>query len=174
LIRSILISSIVFFIISGCTGHSKKIFTSKKVSIDGREMLYGAIDREQLYFDYPDWKQIEEEYKPSSEITNKIKNRLDSLSIDIFFGTWCSDSKREVPAFFKIIDQFDFQSRIILNIWAVDRNKKLENGLAQKCNIEFVPTFIFYRSNQEIGRIIETPDGLLEEDILNIVHKPKE
>jgi hypothetical protein len=35
-------------------------------------------------------------------------------------------------------------------------------------NIERVPTFIFKRGGEEIGRIIETPDESLEADMLKL------
>ena len=143
------------------------------MTLDGREMLYGAIDREQLYFDYPEWKDIEVQYEPSSDIIEQLKNFNDTISVEIFLGTWCSDSKREVPAFFKIVDQASLDIKFDINIWAVDRDKRLDNGLAQKCNIEFVPTFIFYKADKEIGRIIEMPDGLLEEDVWAILKNVK-
>jgi hypothetical protein len=139
------------------------------VTIGGSDMLYGAINREQLYFDFPDWQQIETEYNPAPDIVNQLNTKMDSISVEIFIGTWCSDSKREVPSFFKIIDMANLRDKIDINIWAVDRNKQLANGLAQKRNIEFVPTFIFYKSNREIGRIIEMPDNSLEKDIQNII-----
>ncbi len=137
-------------------------------------MLYGNIDREQLYFDYPEWEQIEKQYKPSLDIVNQIKKYIDTVSVDIFLGTWCSDSKREVPVFFRIIDKADIKNKLNINVWALDRNKSLDNGFAEKCNIEYVPTFIFYKSNHEIGRIVEMPDGLLEEDILKIIQSSSE
>jgi hypothetical protein len=174
LIRLLIISLSLFLIVYSCINHSHNDLTTKKVTIEGREMLYGNIDREQLYFDYPDWEKVEKEYEPSSEIVNQINKYIDSLSVDIFLGTWCSDSKREVPAFFRIIDQADIANKININIWALDRNKKLDNGLAEKCSIEYVPTFIFYKSNHEIGRIVEMPDGLLEEDILKIIQSSYE
>jgi len=171
LIRLLLINSLVLIIIVSCTGQYKNFLESKKVIIDDREMLYGAIDRKQLYFDYPDWKQIEADYKPVSQIIEQIKDNITGVSIDIFLGTWCGDSKREVPAFFKIIDSVRVKNTLDIKVWAVDRKKTLDNGLAQKCNIEYVPTFVFYRSNREIGRIVEMPEGLLEEDILNIIQE---
>lgn len=173
MIRLFLISLLVFLLVFSCINQATKNLTSKKITVDGREMLYGPIDREQLYFDYPEWKQVEEEYLTSSEIINQINENIDSISVDIFIGTWCGDSKREVPAFFKIIDTVEITDKININIWAVDRNKKLDNGLTKKYNIEYVPTFIFFKANQEIGRIVEMPDDLLEEDILSIVEKNK-
>jgi hypothetical protein len=35
--------------------------------------------------------------------------------------------------------------------------------------IIFVPTFIFYEKNQEIGRIVEIPEETMEEHIYKIV-----
>jgi len=47
-------------------------------------------------------------------------------------------------------------------------------GLADEVDgleIHFVPTFIFYRDEEEIGRIIEMPYESLEKDMLEIVKK---
>lgn len=148
--------------------------TSKKVIRDNEQMLVGPIDRQQLYFDYPDWKLVEREYVPSPEIIKQLRDNMVPVSVDIFLATWCGDSRRQLPAFFKIIDAAGIADKMDINLWAVDRNKKANNGLAQTANIEFVPTFVFYESNSEIGRIIETPESLLEEDMLNIIRSASE
>ncbi len=47
-------------------------------------------------------------------------------------------------------------------------------GLADEVDgmeIHFVPTFIFYRNDEEIGRIVEMPYESLEKDMLEIVLK---
>jgi len=83
-------------------------------------------------------------------------------------GTWCSDSRREVPNFYKILDKLNYPDNKITLI-NVDRKK---NGIeidVSKLNIELVPTFIVYRNNTEIGRIIETPNESLERDLLKIL-----
>jgi len=35
--------------------------------------------------------------------------------------------------------------------------------------VENVPTFIFFRNGEELGRIIEAPDKSLEEDMAGII-----
>ena len=152
-----------------CANYSRNVLKSKKVNIDDVEMLHGSIDRQQLYYDYPDWKVVEDKYRPSDEFIKKLSNLKASISVEIFLGTWCEDSEREVPAFYKIIDLADIIDNMKINVWAVDRKKTLSNSLAKKRNIEYVPTFIFFESGKEIGRIIEMPESLLEEDILNIL-----
>jgi hypothetical protein len=51
----------------------------------------------------------------------------------------------------------------------VNRDKQgLENEVAG-LDINFVPTFIFYKAGEEIGRIIEMPYETLEKDMLEFV-----
>ena len=133
-------------------------------------MLYGKISLDQLFFDYPDWRQEYQSYAPQQKIIQQLKTLQPELKVIIFLGTWCPDSKREVPRFFKILDQADLTSRFDIEMWAVDRKKQLPNDLAQQYGIEYVPTFIFLKNGKEIGRIIESPESLyLEQDILNIL-----
>jgi len=87
----------------------------------------------------------------------------------IYFGSWCSDSRREIPRFFKIIDYLNIDYDKII-ITGLDRNKTAPNYQENKWNIQFVPTFIFLNKNKkEIGRIIETPIESLEQDFLDIL-----
>ncbi len=160
--------SIFFVSCSLFTGHKK--LTSKKVIRDGREMLYGKITLEQLFFDYPDWQKEYENYQVQQSILEKLKTLEPDVKVLIFLGTWCSDSEREVPHFFKILDQANLTSKLSVELWAVDRKKNLPNNLSQKYQIEYVPTFIFFKNGQETGRIVESPESLyLEEDVFNIL-----
>ena len=90
-------------------------------------------------------------------------------------GTWCSDSRREVPRFLKIIDGLNIPQENI-SIYCVDRDLSTENNEIDNLNIKAVPTFIFYRDNIELGRIVEAPTESLEIDMVKILTgdtKPK-
>lgn len=145
------------------------VLTSKKITIDNERILYGSIEKEQLYFDYPEWQEIENNYEPSTSIIKELKTLDAKAEVDVFLGTWCGDSKREVPVFFKIIDAAQLEDNLDISIWAMDRGKKLDDGPLSGKNIEFVPTFVFHKSGEEIGRIIEMPDDLFEKDMLKIL-----
>ena len=85
-------------------------------------------------------------------------------------GTWCSDSRREVPRFYKILDEIEYPSE---NVSLINVNRDIE-GLGDEVTgleIHFVPTFIFYRNDEEIGRIVEIPYESLEKDMLELVKK---
>ena len=60
-----------------------------------------------------------------------------------------------------------------LKMICVDRDKKAEGTEVGDLNIEFVPTFIIYKNDEEVGRIIEEPKVTLEEDLKQILFKIK-
>jgi tetratricopeptide (TPR) repeat protein len=89
-------------------------------------------------------------------------------------GTWCGDSKEEVPKFYKVLEACDFPMEQ-LTVIAVSRQrdmyKQSPNHEEKGLNIHRVPTVIFYKNGKEINRIVEHPIATFEEDILNIITK---
>jgi len=94
--------------------------------------------------------------------------KLDEIKIVCIQGTWCSDSRREVPRFFKILYELNYDLENLTMI-CVDRKKQADNIDVDQFVIEKVPTFIFYKDDSELGRIIETPKNTLEIDLLEIL-----
>jgi thiol-disulfide isomerase/thioredoxin len=100
-------------------------------------------------------------------IITDIKKYLNNIKIKAFIGTWCEDSKREVPVLYKILNHVDFNYSN-LELITVDKKKKAI-GLEKGYNILRVPTFIIYKSDIEIGRFVEFSKESLEVDILKIL-----
>jgi thiol-disulfide isomerase/thioredoxin len=135
-----------------------------------KSMIVGTFTREALQDSNFSWWFNSEytNYDVDTDFLNKSNHNFDGKIIKIVLGTWCSDSRREVPRIIKILDFIGFPPDKLLFI-GVDRNK---NGLydeAEDLNIEYVPTIIVYESGKEIGRIIETPILTLEKDLIKIV-----
>ena len=133
-------------------------------------MLMGNITREAFADTNFSWWFVPNynNYEVNSILLDSISSSLNSLNIIVVLGTWCSDSRREVPGFLKILDYVDFPGDKLKMI-AVDRQKKGSGNEVEGLSIELVPTFIFFKGDSEIGRIIETPAGTLESDIKNIL-----
>lgn len=147
---------------------------NNKLVIDersGKPMLIGICDRTALLDSNFSWWYESEynNYEFNASIIDSMRNKLDDISILIVLGSWCSDSRREVPRFLRILDElkFDFE-KVTLNF--VDRKKESPEGNISSLEIKLVPTFIFYRNEKEIGRIIETPSVSLEADFKNILY----
>ena len=58
---------------------------------------------------------------------------------------------------------------ILTEFVGVDREKIEPANLLEGKFIERIPTFIVRRGGQEVGRIVETPLGLLEEDLAVLI-----
>jgi len=105
-------------------------------------------------------------YKVDSTAIKSLKNVLRVKEITIVLGTWCGDSKLQVPHFLKIMDAIGFDQSKIKYI-AVDGTKHAENGLIDNMKITNVPTFIFTdKKGTEVARITEHPQETLEKDML--------
>lgn len=108
-------------------------------------------------------------YQLSTEWLNRVLDISHSgLTIKIVMGTWCPDSRKQVPAFLRILDIWNFPGDSVTFI-GVDDQKLSPVGGYEELNIERVPTFIFYKNNIEAGRIIENPLTSLEQDMVNIL-----
>lgn len=119
---------------------------------------------------YSDWYvTAREEYTPDRAVIERLRTAVsDDLSILVVLGTWCPDSRREVPRFMKIVEETGFPVERLAFV-GVDISKLAPVGGYDTLNIERVPTFIFLKNKIEAGRIIETPVTSLEQDMLNIL-----
>jgi hypothetical protein len=115
-----------------------------------------------FYKGYDDYPVNKEALDSLSEIGK------DGLSIKIVMGTWCPDSRREVPRFMKVLDAWNFPAGYLTFI-GVDNGKLSPIGGFEELEIHRVPTFIIYKNNIEAGRIIENPETSLEQDMVKIL-----
>lgn len=110
-----------------------------------------------------------DDYTFDNEVFLRLeKMNLDNIRIKIVLGTWCPDSRREVPRFMKIIESLGYSKEYITYI-GVDIQKDGPVDDFESLNIERVPTFIIYRNKNELGRIVEYPETSLEKDMLDIL-----
>lgn len=122
---------------------------------------------------FKEWfKPTYDDYTLDEDIIRQFPGQVSTFdSIALFMGTWCGDSRREVPRFYKVLDALAFDHQKV-NLVAVDRtfqNYKQSPGREEAgLNIHRVPTFIFYKDSIEIGRIVESPKISLEKDMLAI------
>lgn len=135
------------------------------------EMMIVGISSREVYQDenFSSWFNSEyTNYSIDAKLMDQNKNKFEGKLIKVVLGTWCSDSQREVPRFVKILDFLNFPSDKVLFI-NVNREKIGLSNEVEGLGIDFVPTFIIYENGEELGRIIETPENSLEEDLIKFV-----
>lgn len=139
-----------------------------------KEILINECSREGLV-SFPEFKSSYdlnyEYYKTDSALTPQLEKLLKNKKIKIVLGTWCGDSKLQVPYFLKVLDAAKLNEKQVEFI-AVDGKKETENGLTNNLNIQRVPTFIVSdKSGKELGRIVESPKKSIESDLVEILNK---
>jgi len=153
---------------------SRSLGTKEKINdtvpYEGTVMLLGKANRKGFQMDaFKSWFNTGyENYKVDSETLEKLKPLLKDATITVFMGTWCEDSQRETPHFYKILDETNFDESK-LTLITVSDEKTTPQGFEEGKNITNVPTIIFYKNEKELGRIVEYPIESLEKDMLAIL-----
>ena len=149
----------------GCAG----IFPKNNPTVifdDGNH--FGLLSKS-LIIDHDSYTWFPKQYDAYHPNLNGFNSaNLKQISIKIFMGTWCHDSKREVPRLYKILDElyYDYENFEIIGL---TKDKKGYFQDYATFGITNTPTIIFYRNDMEIGRIIEEPKGSLEDQMARII-----
>ncbi len=143
-------------------------------------LLLGEVSAEDILARFPEWQQEYEAYAPDAAEVARLAAIGVPVQILCVLGTWCSDSEREMPRFWKLLDEAanpDLQLRML----AVGRRADAEQAgpilkelglpadIRAEYAVELVPTFIFSSGGVELGRIEETPEQSLEADATAIL-----
>ncbi|WP_435182367.1 thioredoxin family protein [Cellulophaga omnivescoria] len=141
---------------------------------NNKERLLGKISKSDLTKNtFANWFTPNyNNYKVDAETIKRIEKELKHYIIVAFMGTWCGDSKRETPHFYKVLEAANFPMENF-SIVAVDNAKnnykKSPGGEEKGLNITRVPTFILYKNGKEANRIVESPIISIEKDLEAIV-----
>lgn len=107
-------------------------------------------------------------YEPDSTALAYLSNYDDPIDIKILFGTWCHDSKREVPAFIKTMELAN-NSNFNVHYIGVNREKTDGQGFSEIYNLQYTPTFVIFKGSYEIDRIIEETSDRIEIELVEIL-----
>jgi len=133
---------------------------------------YGPLAVEQLEQAFPEFRQHREEYQPQARWLAFLEKAKGKYALVVAMGTWCSDSREQVPRLLKILELLGpanpFPELVLLG---VDRGKKVVPAARFPYGpVERVPTIVVTFGGSELGRIVETPlSGSLEEDLVRIL-----
>jgi thiol-disulfide isomerase/thioredoxin len=167
----------VFFsvLFSACTAKRKAMNNNNLIATcipatdrGGQPMLWGRCLPQSLKQPpYAAW--FNSQYNNYVVDAGLIKQLPAGFRAEIFMGTWCGDSKREVPRMLKMLEQ----ASVPVTLYTVSNHdsayKQTPGSEAAQAAILRVPTLIIYdAAEKETGRIIESPVQTLEKDLLTI------
>jgi hypothetical protein len=154
-------------LLAGCTSKNGMMVTKDK---DGSKMLVGIYDEDALMNDkaFAWFREGYDTYRPDTAAVRKIAKEAGSLRIEVWGGTWCDDTHELLPGFYKVTDAAHIAPAQI-SLHLVNRDKKTKDGSAEKYHITRVPTFIIFRGDKQIGRVVESVKVNIEADIVAIL-----
>ena len=164
----VMLSIITLFILFSCTPHT--VSKSHLVTIDGKEMLVGLIDQHELFSAFPVFRENYDLFTPHDSTIQFIKSFQKDISVQIYLGTWCGDTREQLPLFLKIFDK-SANGKIKIFLRAADRTKIDPEKTSLQFAIKRVPTLVFLHNGVEFGRFVETPELNVEDDLIKILKR---
>ena len=137
---------------------------------DTDTILVGRLSQKELASRYSWFEDGKQKYQPDDSTVKALLPYTPQLQFVVVMGTWCSDSRKHVPPFYRLMGALHIPEERI-NLIGVDREKQSSVDLSQ-LNIEYVPTFVVFYKGKELGRIIENPRISLEADLLQLLQNP--
>ena len=130
----------------------------------------GALDRDQLWSHVPNWQRRWDLHEPEDSAVHDLAGYDGKpVEVTIAFGTWCGDSRGQVPALLKAIDQAQ-NPRLQVRLLAIGRGFTTPAEVIHQHRLTNVPTVVVTREGDEIGRSVETPTTeTLASDLVSIL-----
>ena len=160
--------AIIMLMILGCASAARAQDVRTPAPVTPPPIPVGPVKMEEVFQFNEEYKPLAEAYKPIGSGVEFLKKYPKTIRIEVFYGTWCGDSRSHVPSFLKIIAAAN-NPHIEISICAVDRAKQEPADLIKRRRIVRVPTFIVFDGERELGRIVETPATTIEEDLYKIL-----
>jgi thiol-disulfide isomerase/thioredoxin len=116
------------------------------------------------------WKALPAIDQPRVEYVERLKRVQRGASVKVFFGTWCENSKYEIPQFVRLVDTLGSDNPFDVEYFNVNQSITEPAAEIRTYNLDtHLPTFIVLRQGREVGRIVEQPARTLEGDLLRLL-----
>ena len=129
------------------------------------QVNFGDFEKEPTF----GWLQSgAEKYSPDSSSIKFLRKAMPTYKIVVLLGTWCEDSQLLIPKLYKTLQASNYPMEQ-LSMYGVDRAKQAKYVEHQLYRLERVPTIIVFKGFMEVGRIVESVDKTIEQDLTRII-----
>ncbi len=147
---------------------------NREIEINAASHLAGKFTHEKITSQpYAEWfTKNHDNYSLQQSVIEQLSTPLSKCTLTLFMGTWCGDSKEEVPRLYRVLEASDFPlDRLTSVALQLEKPyyKQSPGGEEEGLNIHRVPTIIVYKEGKELGRIVEHPRVSIEADLLQIM-----
>lgn len=120
----------------------------------------GITTRDEIESELPAWRDAIADASIDTDAADRLARVAPGAEVDVFLGTWCGDSRREVSGLFRALERAELAGALpfAIRFIGVDRAKTAP-GFTEGANLRYVPTIVVRREGVEAGRIIESVPG---------------
>lgn len=152
----------------GAPASSSSSSQSRSEGSEQRGDVVGLTSRAAIESALPAWADAAASADPYDDPARALATVLPGAEIDVFLGTWCGDSRREVSRLFRALELVPEPWPFTVRWIGVDRMKQAP-GLTEGADLRYVPTIIVRRDGVELGRIIESAPRGIEVELLDLL-----
>jgi thiol-disulfide isomerase/thioredoxin len=169
------LAAVAAMVIYSCSPKMGGHIAQTVTDANGNKMLLGLANKTDLLKEpFADWfVKNEAAYTTDAATANLLKPLLADKRFTIFMGTWCGDSKREVPRIYKVLQACGVTKKQITLVMVNNNDSayKQSPGHEEKgLHIHRVPTLIMWEGTAEKGRMVESPVVSWEKDLFTIAN----
>lgn len=143
----------------------------EKTMVPAPAAIVGETSREAIEGQFESWSAANAA-EPDAQASNALAGVEPGAVVDVYLGTWCGDSRREVPRLWRALDaagDVPFELRYV----GVDREFSAGAVSLEGKDLIAVPTFVVTRGGHEVGRVVEKSPGGIESDLLSLLNGSK-
>lgn len=135
--------------------------------------LLGPVEWSELE-ELSGWQEEYDATEPDQAALERLGSAVESYRIVTVLGSWCHDSRREVPRLVKILDRLEtpvFSHEMI----GVDRTRRIDDPevaafAGVERTVDLVATIVVFDSaGVELGRVVETAEKPIEELLVEFI-----
>jgi peptidylprolyl isomerase/peptidyl-prolyl cis-trans isomerase B (cyclophilin B) len=135
--------------------------------------LLGPIEWDELA-ELAGWRQEYDAAEPDPAAIERLRSASGEYRIVTVLGSWCDDSRREVPRLVKVLDRLEtpvFEHEMI----GVDRTRRIDDpDVAASAGVErtvdrVATIVVFDAAGGELGRVVETAERPIEELLVEFI-----
>jgi len=137
-------------------------------------LLRGRITPGRVTERYPEWRKRVESVEIDEEDAAALGDVPPGAEVTVYLGTWCPDSRREVPRLWKALRSAGGDVPFSVEYIALDRDFDAGDVSLEGADVQYVPTFVVERKGEEVGRIVESAPDDLERDLHGLLSGEKQ
>ena len=133
------------------------------------QVRLGPLTRDDVEQTSPEWVAAEVEASVDAGAAAELTTVPAGAQVTIYFGTWCSDSRRELGRFWRALDEVGDEVPFAIAYVGVDRQKVEPAALLAGLELHHVPAFVVVRDGKEVGRVVEQAPHGIERDLADLL-----